>query len=50
MAAAIEHQSHKTAADHEGEDDAKDHGYVAMDAHLNVNCIPSMDSPPERDS
>jgi len=47
MAAAVEHQRHETAAEHEGEDDAKDHSYVAMDAHLHVNGIPGGDRPPE---
>jgi hypothetical protein len=32
MAAAVEHQPHKTAANYEREKDAEDHGYVAMDA------------------
>jgi hypothetical protein len=42
MAAAVEHQRHETAAEHEGENDAKDHSYVAMDAHLHVNGMPRM--------
>jgi hypothetical protein len=37
MAAAVEHQRHETAANHERENDAEDHGYVAMDAYLHVN-------------
>ena len=48
--AAVEHQRHETTAEHEGENDAEDHGYVAMDAHLHVNTVPGMDSPPERDA
>ena len=48
VAAAVEHQRHETAAEHEGEDDAKDHSYVAMDAHLHVNGIPGINSPPKR--
>jgi hypothetical protein len=50
VSAALEHQPHKTAAEHEGEDDAKDHCYVAMDAHLNVNTVPSTNSPPDREA
>ena len=44
MAAAVEHQRHETAADHEGENDGEDHGYVAMDAHLHVNTVPGINS------
>ena len=48
MAAAVEHQRHETAAEHEGEDDARIiDSYVAMDAHLHVNGIPGGDRPPE---
>jgi hypothetical protein len=50
MAAAVEHQRHETAANHERENDAEDHGYVAMDAHLDVNTVPGINSPPERDA
>jgi hypothetical protein len=50
VAAAVEHQPHEAAADHEGENDAEDHGNVAMDAHLNVNAVPGVDSPPQRDA
>jgi hypothetical protein len=46
VAAAVEHQAHEAAADHEGENDGEDHGYVAMDAHLHVNRIPGINSPP----
>ena len=42
VAAAVEHQRHETAADHEGENDGEDHGYVAMDAHLHVNTVPGI--------
>jgi hypothetical protein len=34
VAVAVEHQPHETAADHERKNDAEDHSYVAMDAHL----------------
>jgi hypothetical protein len=34
MAAAVEHQPHKTAANYEREKDAEDHGYVAMEGCL----------------
>jgi len=47
VAAAVEHQRHETAADHEGENDAEDHGYVAMDTHLHVNG--SRRTPPTRE-
>ena len=48
VAAAVEHQRHETAAEHEGENDAEDHGYVAMDAHLHVNTVPGINSPSKR--
>jgi hypothetical protein len=48
VTAAVEHQRHEAAADHEGENDAEDHGNVAMDAHLNVNALPGINSPPVR--
>ena len=50
VTAAVEHQPHQTAANHEGENDAEDHGYVAMDAHLNVNTVPGINSPSEREA
>jgi hypothetical protein len=50
VAAAIEHQRHENAANYEGENDAEDHGYVAMDAHLHVNTVPSINSPPDREA
>jgi len=50
VTAAVEHQRHETAADHEGENDAEDHGYVAMDAHLNVDTVPGINGPPEREA
>jgi hypothetical protein len=37
VTAAVEHQPHQTAANHEGENDAEDHSYVAMNAHLYVD-------------
>jgi len=48
VTAAVKHQRHKTAADHERKNDAEDHGYVAMDAHLHVNTVPGINSPPDR--
>ena len=47
MAAAVEHQPHETAANHERKNDGEDYSYVAMDAHLHVNGIPGGDRPPE---
>jgi hypothetical protein len=47
VAVAVEHQRHETAANYERENDAKDHGHVAMDTHLHVNGIPGVDRPPE---
>jgi hypothetical protein len=49
VTAAVEHQPHQTAANHEGENDAEDHSYVAMNAHLYVDTVPSTNSPPEGD-
>jgi hypothetical protein len=47
---AVEHKCHETAANYEREIDAEDHGYAAMDAHLHVNTVPGINSPPERDA
>jgi len=34
--AAVEHQGHKPAADHDGKDGPQSHRYPAMPAHFNV--------------